>query len=71
MSGDCHEPLVDMLRNGHVDAWHYILRRYESLLIRFVRRRLPVRIRPRVDAEDIVQETFRSIIARERRTFSL
>jgi len=61
------EQVVDLLKRDDPQAWPEIVRRFRPPLVRFVRRRLPAQVRRRFDAEDMVQEAFRRMIALARR----
>src|SRR5262245_38431736 len=58
-SGD----LLARWRTGDQQAADQLFRRYTSRLVALARSRLPARLGPRVDAEDVVQSVYRSFFA--------
>src|SRR5262245_22671921 len=57
--------LLDRAANGDVDAWGALLNQHQVRLLEVITFRLDSRLRGRVDAADVMQETF--IAATERR----
>jgi RNA polymerase sigma-70 factor (ECF subfamily) len=64
--------LVQRLESGDAEAAAILFDRYARRLIGLARRRLDERVRPRTDAEDVVQSVFRTFYRRaSERPFSL
>jgi RNA polymerase sigma-70 factor (ECF subfamily) len=55
--------LLDRWRAGDEAAAGALFRRYADRLTKLTRSRLPARLAPRLDAEDVVQSAFRSFFA--------
>ena len=59
-------PSNDLLVNGLPAGEQQVVERYTQKLLQVVRRKLPERLRGRVDPEDIVQSVYRSFFTRLR-----
>lgn len=58
--------LMDRLRGRDDDAARVVFQRFAVRLIALARSRLDERVRPKVDAEDVLQSVYRSFFARQR-----
>jgi RNA polymerase sigma-70 factor (ECF subfamily) len=56
--------LLDRVRSGDREAKEQLLALYRDELRRFAEKRLDPKLRPRLDPSDVVQETYREIVAR-------
>lgn len=67
MSGDAaFAELMSSLRRGDDEAAEVVFRRFAHRLIALADRHLLALVRPKVDAEDVVQSAFRSFFRRQR-----
>jgi RNA polymerase sigma-70 factor (ECF subfamily) len=57
--------LMQRLKDGDADAAREVFDRYARRLVGLAAARLPEMLRPKVDAEDVVQSVFRSFFARQ------
>jgi RNA polymerase sigma-70 factor (ECF subfamily) len=63
------EPLLARASDGDLDAWGALLARYQERLLDVVSFRLDPRLRGRIDAADVMQETFIAATARRAEFF--
>ena len=56
--------ILDLLKQGDSEVWEYFFRRFSGQLLRVADQRIGTSLRPKVNAEDIVQSSFRSFFAR-------
>jgi RNA polymerase sigma-70 factor (ECF subfamily) len=64
------EPLLARASGGDLDAWGALLARYQERLLGVVSFRLDPRLRGRIDAADVLQETFIAATARRAEFFA-
>ena len=60
------QALMDDLRSGQEDAAEQIVNEYTSALVAVARKQIGPRLSRRLDAEDVVQSTYRSLFVRVR-----